>query len=446
MDNATFRPTSKQQRNLLLFTVGSAIASATVLTAVFAGHADPGGLLGYGLGFGASSLLTGVLLVLYHRAFATCSAEAIRSRGLSGWQRSCPWSQVEDIRVRQSDPRRQSSTFTVTVFTSTGHRFTLGAPVSGGLMPDPDFEAKVRRIRNYWRAATGMSPDEEAADPIPVYGRPPPSVSARAAAHWSVALILAAALVALPFAIGSGGGALAVRLGSGQPGTFSAVSSSCTGPCFWVGDFRTRDGSLAVPDLALAPGVSISGAGAQVAAVYPGRGPLVYPAGGGTTWIPLAVVILTIAGCAAATAYWIIRWRMRRRRGRPEPAPGRKLGQLGITIVSAAPILLMVFGGVGIAVTANGIPAAGTLPTAVACADYSAWMQAQGDGGGPLVKDPSLLAEAQQHAPPGQLSADLYTLATDVASSVTAGHSMSGLVDQFAAVTEMKAVTNDCFR
>ncbi len=446
MDNASFRPTSRQRRNLLLFTIGCAIVSAALLTAVFAGHVDSSGrVLGFGLGFGMSFLLGATVLAQYRRAFTTCSAEGIQSRGLSGSKRSCPWGQVEDIRVRQSDPRRPPPTFTVTVFTTSGGHFTLGAPVSGGLMPDPDFEAKVRRIRSCWWAATGMNQDREMTDPIPGYVGTAPSVPVRAVVHWSVGLIFAAALVALPFAISAGGQALAVRLGSGQPGTFSVLSTSCAGTCFWVGNFRGRDGA-AVPGLAMAPGASIASSGAQIPAVYPGHGGLAYPTGGGTTWIPLAVVILAIAGCAPATAYWIIRWRAARRHmGRPEPPRGRELGQYGLGLVLAALFVVIAVGGAVIDVTADEIPAAGSLPTAVACADFNAWVQAQGDGSGPLAKDPALLAEAQQNAPAGQLSVDLDTLATDVSSSVAAGNSMAGLADQVQAINAMKAVTSDCF-
>jgi hypothetical protein len=275
--------------------------------------------------------------------------------------------------------------------------------------------------------------------------------------RWAIALILAGAVVALPFAISSGGPALMVRLGHGQDGYFTANAHACETACYWVGDYRARNGSLALTEMVMAPGASIAHAGERVRAVYAHEGALVYPPGGGTAWIPLACVLIVIAVCLPLVAVWILRWR-RRRRIRPDgqhlpvavlgdtaatPPGGRRIGASGIGLALGVVITILVFGGAAVATTGREVPSA-PAPAAAACADYTAWALAQSDNG-PPGRDPARLAQAEQQAPPaGQLAADLDTLGRDVTTATEASETDAGLIAQMAVVHDMQSVSHDC--
>lgn len=85
-------------------------------------------------------------------SFTTVSEEGIRTRMYIFRPRSCPWPQVADIDVR---PGR---TTTVRVTRTDGTRFLLGVPMTGDVMLDPMFHAKLEQITNAWRAHV---PEEE---------------------------------------------------------------------------------------------------------------------------------------------------------------------------------------------------------------------------------------------------------------------------------------------
>jgi hypothetical protein len=432
-------------RDLALFAATSAAIAAFLLTLVFAWGIDPGGrLLALGLLGGALSFDAVIVVALYRRAFTICTADLLTSRGVIGPRHSCPWDQVTDIRIRESAGDRTGLTRIVTVFTTGGSQFALGAPIAGGLMPDPDFDTKVGQIRSLWQAATAASPDRRVSGVIPVYAAAGPKLPVRTVIRGGVVVILAAAIVMLPFAISSGGQALSIRLGSGQPGTFSAVSQTCGGSCYWVGGFRPSTSAPVVSGLALVPGGTVHRAGERIPAVYPGHGGLVYPANGGVGWVPLVLLIVAIAACLTVVAYWTVRRQWRAHAS--GPVSGRALGPYGIGLALGGVIIVIVFGGAFVAATAQDIPPARTLPTAVACAEYSAWLQAQAGNVGPPARDPGLLAQAQQHAPSGQLSSDLNTLAADVSIAIAAGNTGAGLVDDLNATNAMGAVTKDCYR
>lgn len=92
----------------------------------------------------------GAVLVLSFMAtarfsFTELSEEGIRSRAFLFARRSCPWTRVADIGVWSN-----GRTTTVRVHRADGTRFLLGAPVTGGVMADPMFEAKVEEITNAW--------------------------------------------------------------------------------------------------------------------------------------------------------------------------------------------------------------------------------------------------------------------------------------------------------
>lgn len=425
----------------------------------FAAHVDLGERgLGLGIGLGLAALLVGWVLIGYRHAFTECSLTGIRARGLTGPVRHYRWDQVEEIAIRRSNPVRGPSTFTVSIFTTGGGQFTLGAPVTGGLMSDPDFEAKVRKIRSYWLAGAGVHGGADAAH-IPSYvGRSSTfHMSMGGVLRWGTALILAGAVVALPFAVSSGGPALTVRLGHGQDGYFTANAYACEGACYWVGDYRARNGSLALTGVVMAPGGSIAHAGERVLAVYAHDGALVYPPGGGTAWIPLAIALTVIAVCLPLLAVWILGWHRRRRKITPDGQhllvaaladasdrrrSGRRIAPSGIGIALGVVITILAFGGDAVTTIAREVPSA-AAPAAVACAAYSAWALAQPDDG-PPGRDPALLTYAEREAPAGQLSADLDTLGGDVNMAIGAGETDTGLVEQMAVVHDMQTVSKDC--
>lgn len=96
--------------------------------------------------FGAIALLGVFFVVAARFSVTTLSEDGIRSRSYGLWTRTCPWSQVADIRVRHFQ-----STVTIRVVRTDGSRFTLGAPVTGALMPDPHFDAKADQIMATWQ-------------------------------------------------------------------------------------------------------------------------------------------------------------------------------------------------------------------------------------------------------------------------------------------------------
>jgi hypothetical protein len=133
-----FQITVAQKRGLLVLAL---IVAASVLgLAVLHG-------LWAAAGLGVALLLATWACIMYACAFTECSAAGIRTRGL-GWVRQRPWPQVADIAIRRGPGSRL-----VVVTTVDGTRFWLGAPVDGGVMPDPEFAAKFRQIVSYWQTA-----------------------------------------------------------------------------------------------------------------------------------------------------------------------------------------------------------------------------------------------------------------------------------------------------
>jgi hypothetical protein len=98
-------------------------------------------------GFGVAVLVAAWAYLMYALALTECTADGIRTRGLGG-VRQCPWQQVADIAIRRDPGSRL-----VVVTAVDGTRFWLGAPVDGGVMPDPEFATKFRQIVGYWRTA-----------------------------------------------------------------------------------------------------------------------------------------------------------------------------------------------------------------------------------------------------------------------------------------------------
>jgi hypothetical protein len=133
-----FQITVAQKRGLAI--LGLVVAASVLGVAVLHG-------LWAAAGLGVALLLVAWASIMYACAFTECTAVGIRTRVL-GWVRHCPWRKVADIAIRRGPGSRL-----VVVTTVDGTRFWLGAPVDGGVMPDPEFAAKFRQIVSYWHTA-----------------------------------------------------------------------------------------------------------------------------------------------------------------------------------------------------------------------------------------------------------------------------------------------------
>src|SRR4029077_15494303 len=133
------------------------------------------------------------------------------------------------------------------------------------------------------------------------------------------AVFLVAAVVALPFTVRVGVPALQARLGQGQPGHYIANTDVCGATCFWVGDFTASGASGHRGEVTIAPGANILRVGERVPAVDIDGASMVYPAGGGTAWIPTASLLSIITICLSLEVRWFIR-----RGARLRSEPGRE--------------------------------------------------------------------------------------------------------------------------
>jgi hypothetical protein len=456
MENLTFRPTRRQLRNLALLTLGTAAATVAILVPAFALHVNlPQRVADWGIGLGLGSLIAGYCLVMYRLAVTECTPGGIRSRGLGG-QRQCRWEDVAEIAIRRSIGSR-STTATVIITTTAGSQFLLGAPVAGGIMPDPDFGRKAGQIRRYWHTATGAADDADSA-PVPVViGGLSGGLRAGAVLRGAVVVLLIAAAVAIPFTLRAGLPSLQARLGQGQDGTYTAYAFTCDSSCYWIGRFTTSDGSPRGGMATIAPGADITHASERVLAVRVGGSGLIYPAGGGIEWIPLASLALVVIVCLSMLLAWIARrgrrlvrtpitagWRARRRRRvRPGPfAPAWRL--LAAIVLPAALFLGVIAAGVGVAEAVRAVPPSAPSPKALACADYSVWLDANSSNVPPR-RDALQLTLAVTEAQDSRLHADLSQLSTDVQNAIALGTQPAGLVAESSATTDMSAVTRDCF-
>jgi hypothetical protein len=441
---------------LLLLTLGLAAASAGILYALARYGGDPRGRMhGLGGGLGVASLITGWSFVAYSRAFTRCTQAGIWTRGLGG-ERRCAWSNVQQIAIREST-RRGVTTYTVLVTTIAGTQFVLGAPVDGGIMPDPAFEDSVRKIRGYWRRAVGAHTDRDFDRAIPVTRVQAGAIRATVGAliRWTVTVVLAFAIIALPFTVRAGLPALQVRLGQGQPGEFVADASVCAVSCYWAGQFAASAGGPRRDGITIGPGARVSRPGDRVAAVELGTETPVYPAGGGTAWIPTAVLLVIIVGCLPLEIIWLAE-RRRRRRGSDDwmlPMPARPAAARGPRGWASTPlagtqwivagiIVALIAGGAGIAVAAQAVPPARPPAGAVTCADYNAWLLAQHGSGPPQAL--GQLVRAASEAPPGTLRTDLASLQSDAQTAADQNGTQSGLAALISATSDMNAVTKDC--
>ena len=334
-----------------------------------------------------------------------------------------------------------------------GRHIGLGAPVGGGIMPDPDFETKVAAIRQYWIRAVGGQARNGGRTPIVTAPRPRLPRNIRSAGRLMLGLLTIVTLAtsaAIPVAVAEGGTAARVRLGQGVPGSYTAYGISCSSACHWVGVFMpAADGRAVLDGVTIAPGAGITRLDARAPAVDTGHPGLVYPAGGGTGWIPLAIVLAIALGgwLFAASSALVTRIRRRRRSPTvPAPAPGTpwRAGRSEIDrpLPQAMAIVL-----VGAIVTAGYLvashPVSSWTPTARtrACALYNQWLFAQ-PSGGTSVAELTVLNRAALEAPSGPLLTDLTTLDEAMRTAAADGKAAT----QATAYTDMASIGTDCSR
>jgi len=423
-----------------------------VLVDFFGRHAD-GRVLGVGVGLGVAALIAGLVLAGFLRGFTECSPVGIRTRGLYG-RHQCAWREVAEIAVGHSGGRygRGAPTLSVTVFTGSG-KFTLGAPISGGIAPDPDFEPRAREICDYWRTATGSTPSDPSS-PLPVdFSLPmvPPALNFAAVA---VVLVVSAA-IAVSIALSRGGSALLARLGRGEPGYFTASGRMCASACYWIGEFTARHGPPR-NGMLMAQGATRIRLGAKIPAVFVGNAPLTYPAGGSTAWIPPAITVGVLIACLAAAAFAIGRYRRQLsdiRQGR-QPRGGRQLLRAQrltaakirkrAAMTTAALLAVVICEWLALIAAVAATPAAPPSAAQIACADYTTWLLAQNPND-PPDRDLAELAQALQEAPPGPLAVDLGVLSQDAQSAIASPGTDTGLVAEANVANDIGQVNKDCY-
>ncbi len=448
METLTFRPTRRQLLNMTLLTVGIALVSATAVLSHYAAGANlPALFAALGIAATVCAPLTGWILYKSARSFTVCDQSGIQSQGYAReWH--CSWAYVREIAIRYGSRR----TRTVVVVTVSGDLLQLGTPATGGVMADPDFEAKVRQLRAYWRTATGAPADAEPSASIPLVARrPPPPVPTRLVIRWIVGLILVGAVITVPFTASASGPAVFARLGYGQPGYYTAVGYACDTKCYWVGDFRALDSSQSRTSAVMAPGSGLARPGQRVLAVSEGHGSPIYPAAGGLDWLPFGLPLIVIIGCLPFVLGWIVQGRRSRRTlpvveyepadARPQPRH-RALSDARFGLVIGVEVVALTLGCSFAGYRASLVPLSPS-PTALACADYRAWALAQHNGG-PPSRDPALLAEALRTAPAGRLASDLTALQSDVARAVAPQATQLALGSDMIVLSDMKPLITDC--
>ena len=449
MEVLTFRPTRRQLRFLALFVLALALFGAVILVIRYWAEAKvPDTVVNWAVGAAFAAMLAGWILLRYSRALTECSPEGIRSRGIRREWR-CDWKHVRELAIRASSNPRGPTTYTAVLTTTGGDDLPLGMPVTGGIMPDPDFEDKVRKIRSYWSSAVGAH--AEGDTPVPrVRGAAAP-IRRSTLARLGVGMLLITAVITIPFTIRGSGPALLARLGYGQPGSFTATATACDTTCYWAGNFESQAGGVARAGLAMAPGAPITHAGQRVPAVLLGNGPVVYPPGAGPYWLPLAVPLAVIIGCLVTIAVWTMGWRGGGRKvtdyrpgARTRPEVARPVSVFWAQILIALWTLVLIFGGAAGYAGARSVPVS-PARSSIACAYYGGWLAAQPNGA-PPGRDPQLLAEAVRLAPPASpLGADLATLRPDVILAASATSTDEIIADEGSVVADLNAVTHDCY-
>lgn len=219
------------------------------------------------------------------RSRTVIGGHGIRCRVMAGWY-EYRWEQIANVACRAVTSRGVTG-YSVVLITTDGDRIPLGTPRSGGVLADPEFPAKFRKIRGAWQQATGNVGPE--TDTTPLWTR------ARLLAVGGIcSQIMAVAMILSVLSVF--GPALAAHEGVGTRGVFTAELRNCPQPsCTWFGLF-TADGQSRYVTLA-AGAPFISSGGASVAAVDTGERDTVYPEGGGTSWEGPAIALVIAGAC-----------------------------------------------------------------------------------------------------------------------------------------------------
>lgn len=443
METLTIRPPARQLAFLVLFALVLGVVAVLATRNHFAGG-DPGGRgLGFGIAAEACLLIAALCAVPYSRAFTECTPAGIRSRGL-GPEWRCGWHEVSEIAIR---PGLRGPTRTVALITTDGRVLTLGTPVAGGVMPDGQFESKVRQIIDYrHRVRTkGGKPGHGALPELPpAYPYARTRQPAGAVIRGLEVVIMLAALAAIPATLAENGVALQAQFGRPEHGSFEEYDLTCAANCHWVGVFTPSNGSPPRDGMALAAGgPGLSPDLDPIPAVYLGSGAMVYRDGSGTSWSPLAVVLAIVIGCGPAVE--VVAAVVRRLHGRPRagqladpaaappvrlPAAGGRRASARVLLTSTAVVLIIAASGAAVVLypPPSFAPSAATL----ACTDYQEWLAVQGSSGPVDIK---LLARAVREAPAGRLSQDL-------AAALSAAQ--GGLYVQINAPGDASILSGDC--
>jgi hypothetical protein len=151
MREIVLRPTPAPLRNLA--TIGVAAGLVAVASAVYwtAGGKNESGVL---------ALCAAVIAIVAWWNYFGCRGSYVRvdARGLENrmlfHRRTVTWGDVAHIYVRRMISRGVP-TDTIRVRPRKGLPFQLAAPMRGGVMNDPDFDAKLGEIELIWRAHGG---------------------------------------------------------------------------------------------------------------------------------------------------------------------------------------------------------------------------------------------------------------------------------------------------
>ena len=443
METLTIRPPARQLGFLVLFALALGEVAELATRNHHAGGDPCGRGLGIGIGAEASLLIAALSAVPYSRAFTECTPAGIRSRGL-GPEWRCGWHEVSEIAIR---PGARGPTRTVALVTTDGRVLTLGAPVAGGVMPDGQFESKVREIRGYWHRvrAKGGEPGHGALPELaPGYPHGRTRRPAGAVIRGLGAVILLAALAAIPVTLAENGPALRAQFGRPEHGSFEEYDLTCATNCYWVGVFTPGNGSPPRDGMALAAGgPGLSPDLDPISAVYLGSGAMVYRDGSGTSWSPFAVVLAIVTGCGLAVE--VVGAVVRRLHGRSRggqwpdpaaahpvrlPAAGGRRASARVLLTSTAVVLIIAASEA--AVVLYPPPAFAPSAATLACTDYQEWLAVQGSTGPVDIK---LLARALREAPAGRLSQDLAATLAAAEGDVNA---------QISALSDGSILSRDC--
>jgi hypothetical protein len=160
MHSLSFRVTGRQRQALLIMAVIVAAAIPALGFAAVVTFSVLGWLaVWYAISLGLTALSSSYACASHAFAYTECTPKGIFARGLRG-RVECPWTEVRRVSEGPSAMNRRC----VVVWTTTGGSFSLGAPVDGRLVRDPEFAENLEQITKYWQwTLLGWHGDDEGA-------------------------------------------------------------------------------------------------------------------------------------------------------------------------------------------------------------------------------------------------------------------------------------------